>query len=131
MVTFWLPIPPAAAAFFRGIVSTGSLLFAIFLLISSLLAFYRGRSTASELRGTILYRAFYGDTFELLAKYAAFLFISFISPFLYSFTARYQVAPPLRVAGGLAISLAAFFVILAITQLAALVAFQRRPVPTI
>jgi hypothetical protein len=112
----WLPMPPAAAAFFRSIVSTASLMFAM------------GGSSGIEKREPILYRAFYGDTLELSVKYAAFLFISFISPFFCNFMARYQVAPPMRIAGGLAISLTAFIVILTITELVARIGLQRRPV---
>jgi hypothetical protein len=124
----WLPMPPAAAAFFRSIVSTASLLFGISFLILSLLMFAMGGSSGIEKREPILYRAFYGDTLELSVKYAAFLFISFISPFFCNFMARYQVAPPMRIAGGLAISLTAFIVILTITELVARIGLQRRPV---
>jgi hypothetical protein len=125
----WLPMPPAAADFFRGIVSTGTTLFAIFFLLISILIFIRGRSggAASDPGGgTIPYRAFYGNALQLLVKYSAVLFISFISPFFYNYMWRFAVTRPFKIAGGAAISIAAFTLVVAIAALVARAAPQRR-----
>jgi len=126
----WLPTPPAAAAFFRGMVSTGTMLFAGFFLIASLLIFLVGRSrsaSADEKSGTVLERMFYGDARKLTVKYAVFLFISLISPFFYNWMWRFHVTRPMRIAGGCAMSIAAFIVILALAESIARVASRRRP----
>jgi len=113
----WLPTPPAAANFFRGMVSTGTMLFAVFFLIASILIFLMGRSrsaSADQKGGSILDQMFYGDASKLTVKYAVFLFISFISPFFYNFMWRFQVTRPMRIAGGLAISLAVFIAVMTV-----------------
>jgi hypothetical protein len=69
----WLPTPPAAASFFRGMVSTGTSLFVIFFLLTSCLIFYlalaRGASTTNQKRG-VLHQMFYG-AFTLRAPVAS------------------------------------------------------------
>jgi hypothetical protein len=116
----WLPTPPAAAAFFRAMVSIGVLSFAIFFLLASFLIFFlgqsRGASADDQPRG-ILQRMFYGDARTLLVKYFAILFISFISPFFYNLMWRVPVSHALRIAGGSAMSIAIFIVVLAIAGL--------------
>jgi hypothetical protein len=107
----WLPTPLAAAAFFRGMVSTGTMVFAVFLLIASVLIFFLGRSrgaSVDEKSGTVLEQMFYGDARKLTVKYAVFLLISLISPFFYNWMWRFHVTRPMRIAGGCAISLAVF-----------------------
>jgi len=127
----WLPTPPAAAAFFRGMVSTGTMVFAVFFLIASLLIFLVGRSrsaSADEKSGTVLERMFYGDARKLTVKYAVFLLISLISPFFYNWMWRFHVTRPMRIAGGCAMSIATFIVILALAESIGRVASPRQPV---
>ena len=71
----WLPTPPAAADFFRAMVSTGSSLFAIFFLLTSCLIFYLGRSrgAATDEKRGILYQAFYDPSGLTLADLVALL----------------------------------------------------------
>ena len=126
----WLPTPPAAAAFFRGMVSTGTMVFAMFFLLASVLIFFLGRSrsaSADEKSGTVLERMFYGDARKLTVKYAVFLLISLISPFFYNWMWRFHVTRAMRIAGGCAMSIAAFVVILALAESIAHVASRRRP----
>ena len=126
----WLPTPPAAADFFRAMVSTGVLAFAIFFLLASFLTFFLGQSRGSladRPPGGILYRMFYGDSLHLIVKYFAILFITFISPFFYQYMWRFPVTRPQRIAGGAAISIALFIAILALAQLVARTAPQRQP----
>jgi hypothetical protein len=109
----WLPTPPAAASFFRSIVSSGSLLFAVFFLLTSVLIFSFKRAGAAPggaTREGILYHAFYGSARQLFVKYSAILLISFISPYNYMW--RFHVTRSFRIAGGLAISITVFVVIL-------------------
>ena len=116
----WLPTPPAAAAFFRGMVSTGTMVFAAFFLIVSVLIFLMGRSRSAsvdEKTGTILERMFYGDARKLTVKYAVFLLISVISPFFYNWMWRFHVTRPMRIAGGCAISLAVFIAVMTIVEM--------------
>ena len=116
----WLPTPPAAAAFFRGMVSTGTRVFAAFFLIVSVLIFLMGRSRSAsvdEKTGTILERMFYGDARKLTVKYAVFLLISVISPFFYNWMWRFHVTRPMRIAGGCAISLAVFIAVMTIAAM--------------
>ena len=116
----WLPTPPAAAAFFRGMVSTGTMVFALFFLIASVLIFLLGRSrSASGDRngGTILEQMFYGDSRKLTVKYAVFLLISLVSPFFYNWMWRFHVTRPMRIAGGCVISLAVFIAVMTIAEM--------------
>ena len=116
----WLPTPPAAAAFFRGMVSTGTMVFAVFFLIASVLTFFLGRSRSApvdEKSGTVLERMFYGDARKLTVKYAVFLLISLISPFFYNWMWRFHVTRPMRIAGGCAISLAVFIAVMTIVEM--------------
>jgi hypothetical protein len=125
----WLPTPPAAAAFFRGMVSTGTMVFAVFFLIASVLIFFLGRSRSAsvdEKSGTTLERMFYGDARKLAVKYAVFLLISLISPFFYNWMWRFHVTRPMRIAGGCAMSIAGFIVILALAESVARIASRRR-----
>jgi hypothetical protein len=43
----WLPTPPAAVGYFRGIVTHGSTAFAIFFLLASVILFLLGRRPAA------------------------------------------------------------------------------------
>jgi hypothetical protein len=116
----WLPTPPIAAAFFRGMVSTGTMVFAVFFLIASVLIFFLGRSRSApidEKSGTVLERMFYGDARKLTVKYTVFLFISLISPFFYNWMWRFHVTRPMRIAGGCAISLAVFILVMTIVEM--------------
>ena len=128
----WLPTPPVAADFFRGMVSTGSTLFAMFFLAASVLIFFRSRSpgvSPDESRG-FLDGIFYGDAPRLSVKYFVFLFISFVAPFFYNFMWRFHVARSCRIAGGLAISIATFAIVLIIAELfVTSLASQRRQAP--
>jgi len=124
----WLPTPPPAAAYFRSMVSTGSLLFAIFFLLASVLIFFlsRSRGASSDPKGgPIFYRTFYGDGPKLMGKYSAVLFISFISPFFYSFMRRFHFTRSECILGGFLITLAIFIVVLLITELSARIAPRR------
>ena len=130
----WLPTPPAAANFFRDMVSTGSWLFGAFFLFTSGLIFFlgrpRGASTETK-EATILDAAFYGDTRKLCVKYSVFLFISFISPFFYGFMRRFPVTRTDRIAGGFAISVGLFILMLALAELVGRLAPARRQVANI
>ena len=111
----WLPTPPAAASFFRSMVSSGSLLFAVFFLLTSVLIFYfnrRGKASDGSNREGILCHAFYGSARQLFVKYSAVLLVSFISPFFYNYMWRFHVTRSFRIAGGLAITIAVFVLIL-------------------
>lgn len=129
----WLPTPPAAAAYFRSIVSRGATMFAQCFLVTSLLLLYLGRphGTSTDERRGILFDAFYGDTRNLIVKYSAFLVTSFISPFFYNFMWRFPLTHPYRVVGGFAISVGLFILILAIAELVARVAPSRRQVESV
>ena len=116
----WLATPPAAANFFRGMVSTGTMLFAGLFLIASLLIFLVGRSRSAsvgEKSGTVLEQMFYGDDGKLTVKYVVFLFTSLISPFFYNWMWRFQVTRPMRIAGGCAISIAVFIAVMTIAAM--------------
>src|SRR5580692_9063987 len=110
-----LPTPPAAASFFRSMVSSGSLLFAVFFLLTSVLILYfnrRGKASDGSNREGILCHAFYGSARQLFVKYSAVLLVSFISPFFYNYMWRFHVTRSLRIAGGLAITVAVFLLVL-------------------
>jgi len=117
----WLPTPPAAAAYFRAIVSTGSSLFAIFFVLTSCLLFFLGRSrgAATDEKSGLIYRAFYGDTRKLIVKYSVVLLVSFISPFFYTFRWQFRVTREYRIASGSAMTVAAFLIVLLLAELAA------------
>jgi hypothetical protein len=123
----WLPMPPAAADFFRAMVSTGTAWFAILFLLSSCVIFYLGRGASTDQKRGILYQMFYGDALKLAVKYFAFLAISFIAPFFYNYMWRFGVTRPFKIADGHAISIASFMVVLAIAELVSRIAPQRRP----
>jgi hypothetical protein len=111
----WLPTPPAAASFFRSMVSSGSLLFAVFFLLTSVRIFYfkrRGKASDGSTREGLLYQAFYGDARPLFVKYSGVLLVSFLSPFFYNYMWRFHVTRSFRIAGGLAITIALLVVIL-------------------
>jgi hypothetical protein len=130
----WLPTPPAAANFFRGMVSTGTMLFAVFFLIASVLIFLLGRSRSASVdqKGpAILEQMFYGDSNKLIVKYADFLLISLISPFFYNFMWRFHVTRAMRIAGGLAISIAMFIAVMTIAETLTRLMPRRQPVATL
>ena len=114
----WLPTPPAAVGYFRGIVTSGSLAFATFFLLASALLFLRGRLRAASADiqdGGILYNEFYGTFPRLLVKYFSALSISFVAPFFYSYMRRFHGSRTFCIVGGLAISIALFIFILTFT----------------
>jgi hypothetical protein len=112
----WLPTPPAAIGYIRGIVTTGSIAFAIFFVLASallyLLAAGRAASTHSQ-PGAIFYDAFYGSFPKLLVKYFSILSISFVAPFFYSYMRRFHRSREFCIVGGAAISILLFISILA------------------
>ena len=124
----WLPTPPAAAAFFRSMVSTGSLLFAIFFLVASVLIFFLRRSpgaSSDPKGGPIFFRTFDSDPLKLGGKYSAVLFISFISPFFYNFMRRFHFTRSRCIVGGFAITLAILIVVFVTAELAARIVPRR------
>ncbi len=118
----WLPTPPAAADYFRAMVSTGTLFFVIFFLFISLVLYAVGS------RGEIVHRVFYGDARKLSVKYFAFLLISFLSPLFYNRMWRYHLTRSGRIEGGLAITIAVFIVVLIVGELLAHLAPRRQQV---
>jgi len=125
----WLPTPPVAREFFQAMVMTGTVFFvALFVLVSVVIFLVRRYSGASDERsGSFLSTAFYGDNRRLYMKYAAFLFVAFISPYFYRFMRRVQLRPLMlllnapearmfRICGGFAITFAAFVVAVAATD---------------
>jgi hypothetical protein len=107
----WLPTPPEASAFFLGMVLTGTFWFAlVFLLISTTILFvgFRAEASGRSTRGHRLN----GDAFGLAVKYFAFLLSAFVSPYFYNFMWRFHGSRSFRIAGGLALTLIVFTVIL-------------------
>jgi hypothetical protein len=124
----WLPTPPAAAAYFREMVSTGSIIFAILFMLASSLGYFDPRARASSnpaSPGGILYQMFYEDSYRLFVKYSDLLLVSFVAPLFYNYMWRFHVARPLRIAGGLAITIIVFVAILLTGSLLARVAHSR------
>jgi hypothetical protein len=111
----WLPTPPAASAYFHRMVLIGTLAFVLIVLLVSTASLFlrlpeeRSQTTAS---GSSNYAVFRGDAYRLSVRYFALLLSVFLSPYFYNFMWRFQGSLMFRIAGGLAITLVAFIVVL-------------------
>jgi len=121
----WLPTPPAAIVFFHSMVMSGTLGFALSVLVASSATLLLESRHATV--GRSVYTAFYGDARRLSTKYLAFLLSAFVSPFFYDFMWRFRGTRSFRIACGLALTLVAFTIILIAGEALVAVAMPDEP----
>ena len=113
----WLPTPPAAMEFFRAMVLAGTSIFAVLFIATSMMIFRAIRRGQATTGVGFVQESFYGSNAKLIVKYSVLVLIALVSPFFVHWMWFFPYTHSERIAGGFAIMLAAFVVLLVVGDL--------------
>jgi hypothetical protein len=116
----WLTTPAPAIQFFHGLVLSGCIMLSALFIAASSGFFLLGRLfDASGRLGivSVAYRAFYGDGWNLVAKYSALLMAFLSSPYLYDWMWLFHVTREGRIFGGFGMSVGIFVIAMVLSNM--------------